>query len=136
MTKKKIRRGIIGTLVLLVILSYATTGSFLPWKILYHDNIVFKIIGWYFSVQLVILLFALLFIKVIPDISCTICGRDLKKFAELQGGIVFCHECQTWFHKFCRESKSRCPVCYPEVDEDNGDLLDFTQSLPENRNSV
>lgn len=126
MNPKLIPQGLIGTIILLVILSVITTGSPLPWKILSHESIWIKILGWYFVAQIVLLLLGLLALKAIPDKDCPICNRNLKAFIPVYGQPIACPYCGTWFHKNCRLTKQQCPVCYPEVEQEEG-FIDLTR---------
>jgi len=125
MSPKLIPQSIMGTIVLLVILNLITRDSVLPWKILSHENFWIKILGWYFFIQLGLLFLAFFALKVIPDRECPICNKDLKAFIPVFGQPVVCNDCVTWFHKNCRAAKPRCPICYPELEQEDG-FIDFT----------
>ena len=121
-------RGIIGTMVLLEILSIAIVGSYWPWGIVSHESIGLRILGWYLIGQTSVAALGFMFVKfAIPDADCPICNRDLKTFISVYGQPEACHRCRTWFHKRCRNSRNKpCPVCYPESGSDHEIPLDFS----------
>ena len=125
MNPKLIPQGIVSSIILLIILNLITASSILPWKILSHENIWIRILGWYFFIQLGLLFLAFFALKVIPDQDCPICNKDLKAFSPVFGPPMSCPNCGTWFHKNCRAAKPRCPICYPELEQEDG-FIDFT----------
>jgi len=127
-TVGRIVQAIFGSVILLEILSVSTCDSWIPWALLEHRSLGLRVLGWILIVQVGMGLLGLLAMQAVPDKPCPICARDLKAFIPVYGPPRFCPRCRSAFHTLCLRSKPRCPVCYPEVDSDEDDiLLDFTR---------
>ncbi len=123
---------LIGTLVLLEILSIISTDSMWPWGIVSHESLALRIVGWILIVQLCFGLLFCLVLRMVPDRPCPICYKDLKSFISVYGAPCICPKCRTIFHDKCFKSKPRCPVCYPDTDAEADIPLDFrSEFLPD-----
>jgi hypothetical protein len=132
MTPKRIWAGIITSIVVLEVLSVATTDFTWPWSVLSHDSLLLRILGWYLVAQTGFGFLALVFVKfMVGDRECPICYKDLNTFIPVYGEPVICRRCGTWFHKNCLRAKNnRCPICFPEDEEGPRIDLDFTSDYP------
>ena len=131
MQPKKILISAAVTFIILEILSISVMDSIKPWAILHHDSLLLKILGWYFTIQLIILLLAAwtthTFISV--DAVCLICQKNVRDFSAVYGPPIKCRRCGRFSHKMCLESKNnRCPVCYPE--EEGKIEHDYRKRMP------
>ncbi len=130
MNLKYMPYSMLGSLLLLEILSLTTADSVWPWAILSHQTLGLRILGWYLVAQLGLVTLAYMVMRAMPDKPCPICYKDLKAYIPVYGAPAMCSRCRTIFHKNCFKSKSRCPVCFPEAEEETGIGLDFTKDLP------
>lgn len=133
MNPRKLGYSVIGTIIFLEVLSVATTDSIWPWAVLFHESLLLKILGWYLTVQSVLVLWicAAMRLMISDDKECPICHHNLKDYIAVFGPPVICHRCRTFFHQKCFIGKNkRCPVCYPES-EDTGEIPhDFRSNIP------
>ena len=131
MQPKKILISAVFTFVILEILSFSVMGSINPWAILHHHSLLLKILGWYFTIQLGILLLAAWSIHTVVSVDavCPICQKNTRDFSAVYGPPVKCRRCGTISHKMCLQSKNgRCPVCYPE---EEGEIEhDYRRRMP------
>ena len=129
MNPKYLPYSILGSIVLLEILSLTTAGSLLPWAILFHGTLGLKIFGWYLVIQLGLTFLAWLMVRIIiPDKECPICNKDLKTFISVYGQPTMCPRCRTMFHKNCWISNgNRCPICHPKTTEGPDIPFDFSK---------
>jgi len=131
MQPKKLLISAVSTLVVLEILSISVMGSIKPWAILHHSSLLLKILGWYFTIQLGMLLLAAWAIHAVVSVDaiCPICQKNARDFSAVYGPAIKCPRCGTISHKLCLQSKNnRCPVCYPE---EEGEIEhDYRKRMP------
>ena len=106
-------------------------GSIKPWEILHHDSLLLKVLGWYFTIQLVTLLLVAWTTHTLisPDATCPICQKNVRDYVTVFGPPIKCLKCGAFSHKKCLQSKNnRCPVCYPE---EEGEIEhDYRKRMP------
>lgn len=132
MNPRKLGYSVIGAVIFLEILSVATTDSIWPWGVLFHDSLLLKILGWYIAVQsfFVLWVFVAIQLMISPEKECPICHRNLIDFIPVFGPPVICRRCRTFFHQKCFIGKNkRCPVCYPEIEEEGEIPYDFRSKI-------
>ena len=125
MKNSQILAAIVTSLVILEILSIATCDSFIPWAVLSHDKIGFRILGWIFSVQICVSIFAFIFLSLLPDKNCSICQCNLRLYIPVYGMPVMCPVCRTLYHQKCLKAKNnQCPECKKRESDVEHDFVD------------
>lgn len=131
MNRRMILQAIIGTLVLMIILSLSLVGSPWPWAVLSHQSLAIRILGWFLVFQIGAGTMAYLVWVAISSKDCAIneCGKNIEQYASVYGPPTFCEKCRAICHKNClRSNGGRCSKCRPEkTDASVAIPFDFTR---------
>jgi len=115
MSPGKLTLGLIINIVLILLISYGTTGSLNPFQAFSSSNLLIKIVLIVLAFFTFIEFLFLLVISRIPeDAICQDpdCGKDIRTYYLVLRGAIRCPVCGRWYHRACwiRYNRTSSPL--------------------------